>query len=212
MWGSQEKNQGQKVNETFFRVNPGKKIRNVKNNTFRTRLFRKTEAIFGRFGNFPTTLGVWGILENCQTFKNGISLSKQTTNQCGNISDAAGLPQSRQWILEWSNRPEILDPGLKLEFMDILFSTFYHFDQPLPGWRPPVVSSTLCQCVAGKIMNATWDISNILKSTSWFRGWKLMFDLTHSHTGSFRKNGKSKTFFTGTKFREKFIFSAFFCR
>ena len=31
-------------------------------------------------------------------------------------------------------------------------------------------------------------------------------------TGSFRKNGKSKTFFTGTKFHEKFIFSAFFSR
>ena len=32
------------------------------------------------------------------------------------------------------------------------------------------------------------------------------------HTGSFRKNGKSKTVFMGTKFHEKLIFSAFFSR
>ena len=31
-------------------------------------------------------------------------------------------------------------------------------------------------------------------------------------TGSFRKNGKSKTVFMGTKFHEKLIFSAFFSR
>ena len=31
-------------------------------------------------------------------------------------------------------------------------------------------------------------------------------------TGSFRKKGKSKTFFLGTKFHEKLIFSAFFSR
>ena len=31
-------------------------------------------------------------------------------------------------------------------------------------------------------------------------------------TGSFRKNGKSKTLFMGTKFHEKLIFSAFFSR
>ena len=31
-------------------------------------------------------------------------------------------------------------------------------------------------------------------------------------TGSFRKNGKSKTIFMGTKFHEKLIFSAFFSR
>ena len=33
-----------------------------------------------------------------------------------------------------------------------------------------------------------------------------------SNTGSFRKNGKSKTVFMGTKFHEKLIFSAFFSR
>ena len=33
-----------------------------------------------------------------------------------------------------------------------------------------------------------------------------------STTGSFRKNGKSKTVFMGTKFHEKLIFSAFFSR
>ena len=38
------------------------------------------------------------------------------------------------------------------------------------------------------------------------------FSTNAKYTGSFRKNGKSKTFFTGTKFREKFIFSAFFSR
>ena len=30
MWGSQEKNLGQKVNEKFFRVDPGKKSKSVK--------------------------------------------------------------------------------------------------------------------------------------------------------------------------------------
>ena len=44
----------------------------------------------------------------------------------------------------------------------------------------------------------------------------FMFGLTlkrhKHHTGSFRKNGKSKTFFMGTKFHEKLIFSAFFSR
>ena len=37
-------------------------------------------------------------------------------------------------------------------------------------------------------------------------------NIAWGNTGSFRKNGKSKTFFTGTKFQEKFIFSAFFSR
>ena len=32
------------------------------------------------------------------------------------------------------------------------------------------------------------------------------------HTGSFRKKGKSKTVFMGTKFHEKLIFSAFLSR
>ena len=32
------------------------------------------------------------------------------------------------------------------------------------------------------------------------------------HTGSFKKNGKSKTVFMGIKFHEKLIFSAFFSR
>ena len=31
---------------------------------------------------------------------------------------------------------EILAPSLKLELMATLFSNFYHFDQPLPGWQP----------------------------------------------------------------------------
>ena len=43
------------------------------------------------------------------------------------------------------------------------------------------------------------NISNILKSTSWFRGWKLMFDLTHSHIRTCsvqwsKSNTKIKTF------------------
>ena len=36
--------------------------------------------------------------------------------------------------------------------------------------------------------------------------------LQYVHTGSFRKNGKSKMVFMGTKFHEKMIFSAFFSR
>ena len=39
--------------------------------------------------------------------------------------------------------------------------------------------------------------------------WALMKKL---YTGSFRKNGKSKTVFMGTKFHEKLTFSAFFSR
>ena len=92
-------------------------------------------AIFGMFGNFPTTLGVWGFLKNCQTSQNWLQFLKTSVD--GNISDAAGIPQSRLCILEWSNRPEILVPGLKLEFMNALLSTFYDFDQPLLCWRPP---------------------------------------------------------------------------
>ena len=38
---------------------------------------------------------------------------------------------------------------------------------------------------------------------------ELLFE---GYTGSFRKNGKSKTFFVGIKFHEKLIFSAFFSR
>ena len=52
------------------------------------------------------------------------------------------LAQSRVCILEWSNWAEILVTGLKLEFMAILFFTFYHFDQPLTGWRPPPTRCT----------------------------------------------------------------------
>ena len=39
-----------------------------------------------------------------------------------------------------------------------------------------------------------------------------MFTFFLPHTGSFRKKGKSKTVFLGTKFHEKLIFSAFFSR
>ena len=39
-----------------------------------------------------------------------------------------------------------------------------------------------------------------------------MSNLFPWNTGSFRKNGKSKTVFMGTKFHEKLIFSAFFSR
>ena len=39
MWGSQEKNLGQKVNEKFFRVDPGKKIQKSENFLFRDPLF-----------------------------------------------------------------------------------------------------------------------------------------------------------------------------
>ena len=35
---------------------------------------------------------------------------------------------------------------------------------------------------------------------------------SYKHTGSFKKNGKSKMVFMGTKFHEKLIFSAFFSR
>ena len=38
------------------------------------------------------------------------------------------------------------------------------------------------------------------------------FLLQEHPTGSFRKKGKSKTVFMGTKFHEKLIFSAFFSR
>ena len=54
------------------------------------------------FGNFPTTLGVWGFLENCETSPKRLQSLKTSVD--GNISDAAGLPQSRLCILEWSNR------------------------------------------------------------------------------------------------------------
>ena len=40
----------------------------------------------------------------------------------------------------------------------------------------------------------------------------LFLFLLNKHTGSFRKNGKSKTVFMCTKFHEKLIFSAFFSR
>ena len=49
---------------------------------------------------------------------------------------AARLTVSWMRILEWSNRPDILVPGLKFEFLTTLFSNFYHFDQPLPSWQP----------------------------------------------------------------------------
>ena len=189
-------------------------------------MFWKIEAIFGRFGN------LWGFMENSQTSQKWLQSLK--TNECENISDAAGLPQSRLCILEWSNQPQILVPGLKSEFMDTLFSTFYHFDQLLPRWRPPLSWAVHCVTVspidaANKIVNAIWapedplntwkvipthrqgaqghfitslffkscvfshifssylvhwklkNISNIPKPTSWFRGWKLLFDMTHSH-------------------------------
>ena len=65
----------------------------------------------------------------------------------------------------------------------------------ISGWRnsPPSVFFT------------GWDFSVLRK-------WKLCkwwFSIT---TGSFRKNGKSKTVFVGIKFHEKLIFSAFFSR
>ena len=52
------------------------------------------------------------------------------------------------------------------------------------------------------------DYSPILNGTT-----RVVHVLSHCpYTGSFRKSGKSKTVFMGTKFHEKLIFSAFFSR
>ena len=40
-------------------------------------------------------------------------------------------------------------------------------------------------------LKAKKNISNISKSTFWFRGWKLMIDLTHSHTKTNKKRSWS---------------------
>ena len=45
---------------------------------FRETLFWETEAIFGRFGNFPHILGVWGFVEIAKTPKFGFCSSKQS--------------------------------------------------------------------------------------------------------------------------------------
>ena len=46
----------------------------------------------------------------------------------------------------------------------------------------------------------------------WLVRLKKWLSVSLHTTGSFRKKGKSKTFFLGTKFHEKLIFSAFFSR
>ena len=125
MWGSQEKNLGQKVNEKLFRVDPGEK-----NIIFQESLFWETETIFWRFGNFyinPWCVRVYGKLSKLQ---NLASVSQNRGSW--KYFRCSCLAQSRLCILEWSNWAEILARSLKLEFMVTLFSTFYHFDQPIP--------------------------------------------------------------------------------
>ena len=136
MWGSQEKNLGQKVNGKFFRVDPGEK--NPK--TWKKYYFPNSPVL----RNWSHFWEVWQF-----------STHPRCVRVCGklpNLPNMASVSQNRGarkylrcccltlvWlcILEWSNWPEILVPGLKSEFMGALFSTFYHFDQPLPRWWPP---------------------------------------------------------------------------
>ena len=92
-----------------------------KNIIFRERLFWETEAQFGKFGNFPHIFGMWGKIAKPPKF--GFTFSKQPPQKYfETISASESGPIDRKFWLQANTT---------------LFSTFYHFDQPLPRWRPP---------------------------------------------------------------------------
>ena len=92
--------------------------------------------------------------------------------------------------------------------------------QFVSGWKycynnQPLVHQTLpSKLDSFNDINRSWHFSSTWIKTQWK---EPQFCLLKPHmemeyTGSFRKNGKSKTVFMGTKFHEKLIFSAFFSR
>ena len=64
------------------------------------------------------------------------------------------------------------------------------------------------------VLSAYWEVLHLpyYKFDSWSKDRYSIALIWFQYTGSFRKKGKSKTFFLGTKFHEKLIFSAFFSR
>ena len=89
MWGSQEKILGHKVNEIFFRVDPGrKKSKNVKKILiFARRCFERLKQYLGGSAIFHTSSVCEGVKKNYQTSQIWHQFLK--TLACGNISDAA---------------------------------------------------------------------------------------------------------------------------
>ena len=80
MWGSQE-NLGPKVNEKFFRVDPGeKKSKNVKKKILFSELpcFEKLKPFLGGLAIFHTSSVCEGVWKIAKPPKYGFSFSKQT--------------------------------------------------------------------------------------------------------------------------------------
>ena len=66
--------------------------------------------------------------------------------------------------------------ALELEFMATLFSTFYHFDRPLPRWRPPCYEQ---YTVSEKNILSQIDVANKIVNTIWapegpLNAWKVI--------------------------------------
>ena len=79
MWWSQEKKMGQKVNEKFFRVDPGKKVQKSEKILFSGRLcFEKLKQYLGGLAIFHTSSVCEGLWKIAKTPKFGFCSSKQS--------------------------------------------------------------------------------------------------------------------------------------
>ena len=142
------KNFGAKSQWKIFQGRPRKKkIQKGEKNIFYGRLF---------FVNWSNIWEVWQFFINPCCVRVYRKLSKLT--DLASVSQNRGsrkyfwcscLAQSRLCILEWSNWAEILAASLRLESMASLFPFIILTNRYRVG-DPPVVSSTLCHCVADR--------------------------------------------------------------
>ena len=130
----------------IFQGRPRKRNpRTWKNIIFRDRLFWETEAKFGRLGNFPHILGMRGCVENCQTsqiwlqFLKTVSISDAAVNHRAGCASLSGPIDLKFWFKakNWNSWPPYFLPF-------IILTNRYRVG------NPPVVSSTMCHCVANR--------------------------------------------------------------
>ena len=84
----------------------------------------KLKQYLGDFAIFHTSSVCEGVWKIAKPHKFGFSFSKQ------------GIADIFKMHL-FNTGPVVHLRVVQLELMATLFSTFYHFDQPLPCWRPP---------------------------------------------------------------------------
>ena len=114
MWGSQEKNLGQKVNEKFFKLDQGKKQnKNVKILLFSALpCFEKLKQYLGGLAIFHTSSVCEGVWKISKPHKFGFSFSKQRMADIFQMQLFSTRPVVHLRMVQLSRT---LAPSLKLE-------------------------------------------------------------------------------------------------